>query len=127
MSSRRLPLLTLMALPACAGGAPTMPMPDYDGPAVVARPHGAGGLRLEMVAPMAGYSLTLEGVTEREELAEVRLHYQMLDGDFFAQQLTPLAVDVPAELLGAARAVAVLVRDGEAEPRLALTTSRPRR
>ena len=27
MSSRRLPLLTLMALPACAGGAPTMPMP----------------------------------------------------------------------------------------------------
>ncbi|MFN3241555.1 MAG: hypothetical protein ACE37K_08585 [Planctomycetota bacterium] len=123
----RLALASLIALPACAGGAPPIRMPDHDGPAVVARPLGGGDLRLEMTAPTAGYRLALDDVALRDGLAEVRLHYAPLPGDLFAQVLTELSVTVPAAALGDARAAAVLVRQGDGEPRLAVTIARPQR
>ena len=61
---RRATLAATGLLAACAAGAPeeTMTMPDWNGPAVHCRHLHDGSMRVELVAPTAGYRFTLRDV-----------------------------------------------------------------
>ena len=58
-------------------------------------------------------------------LAEVHLRYVPPTGGMVAQVVTTLGVDVAAAELGKARAVAVLVKEGQAAPQLAVALALP--
>lgn len=120
----RAALAILAALPSCASGAPTMPLPTWSGHVVSAKPS-AGGLRVEMTVPTAGHQLALEEVVVDGALAEVHLRYAPPTGELVAQVVTTLGVDVAGAELGQARAVAVLVKAGQAAPQLAVALALP--
>jgi len=94
---------------------------------VHARGTQAGDLRIEMVVPTADHSLTLASVTPNGRSADVLLRYAEPTGDFVAQVVTTLSVDVPASALADARAVAIRVQRGDDEPQLAVAIARTAR
>ncbi|MFK7742428.1 MAG: hypothetical protein AB8H80_19090 [Planctomycetota bacterium] len=110
-----------------------MRIPDWNGHAVNCRHLADGGLHIEMVTPTGGHRLALERVTQDGGAAEVHVVYAPPLGDFVAQVVTTLAVEVPVEQLEGATSAGVWVHslaaaDGApTPPRLALAVALPTR
>lgn len=99
--------------------------PDWRGPAVQCRQLGDGGLAVDLIAPTAGHTFALLRVEPRQGGVDVVCAHTPPKADFVAQVVTTHTVEVPAERLGAARAVAVHVAQANGDTWLALTTARP--
>ena len=99
--------------------------PDWRGPAVQCRHLGDGGLAVELIAPTAGHTFALLRVEPRQGGVDVVCAHTPPEADFVAQVVTTHTIDVPADRLGAVRAVAVYVTQADGDPQLALTTARP--
>lgn len=120
--------IALWLLPlACTSEPPMRNLPDWSGPPLACRHRTDGGLDLELLAPTAGHTLTVASVTRDGGCADVHLEHRPPTADFVAQIVTPLSVEVAAERLGDARAVAVWIASAGAAERLAVVAARPRR
>lgn len=106
-------------------GNESLGWPDWHGPVVQCRHLGDGGLAVELIAPTAGHTFSLLRVEPRQGGVDVVCAHTLPKADFVAQVVTTHTVEVPAERLGAVRAVAVYVTQADGGRWLALTTARP--
>ncbi|MBL8735466.1 MAG: hypothetical protein JNL12_03495 [Planctomycetes bacterium] len=106
-------------------GNESLGWPDWRGPVVQCRHLGDGGLAVDLIAPTAGHTFALLRVEPRQGGVDVVCAHTPPKADFVAQVITPHTIEVPAERLGAVRAVAVYVTQVDGGTRLALTTARP--
>ncbi len=114
------------AVAACAGPAPAGGGPDWRGAPVHLRHLGDGGVEAEFMAPTGGHTWSLADVAREPARVVLTFAHQGPAADqFVAQVVTPLRVNVPADVLGDAAIVEVRIRDG-ARTALALVASRPR-
>lgn len=120
-------LLPMLLSFACASGGEdlTMNTPNWNGPAVSASHKDDGSLHIEMMAPTAGHSFSLLDVERSGSRADVRMQHRKPTGDFVAQVLTPLPVELAASELDGMKSVFVWVVHEDEPAKLALATARP--
>jgi len=108
--------------PGSNRGTIAAPDPVWGGPPIAAHNTLEGGMELTVVAPTANHGLELVGVEVVGGTADVTVHYVTPGAMFVAQVLSPVRMEVPANLLGEATRVrfwiATVPRDaaGEAPP-----------
>jgi hypothetical protein len=107
----------------------TIPLPDWNGPAVHGQNGADGTFLVELTAPTSGHSFELADVVVDASTGRADVHCVHVPptADFVAQVITPLRLQVPAAKLGTARAVCVWIAspDGAARQRLVLALARP--
>jgi hypothetical protein len=118
-------LAASVVVAACAGSAGLGVDPDWRGAPVHVRHLGDGSVEVEYVAPTAGHAFALRDVRRVGSRADLVFAHANPTLDAVALVVTPMRVIVPADRLGDAATVAVVIAEGERSA-FALVAARPR-